>query len=110
VNFLIDAQLPPALARWIGSQGHQATHVFEVGLQAADDEPIWEYAREQKAVVVSKDEDFVDRWLLSDRPVPLVWIRRGNCSNRALLVWLEPLWQDVLKRLQQGERLIELRA
>jgi predicted nuclease of predicted toxin-antitoxin system len=110
VNFLIEAQLPPALARWIATQGHQANHVFEVGLQAADDGPIWEFARKETAVIVSKDEDFVDRWLLSDRPVPLVWIRKGNCSNRALLAWLEPLWPDALKRLEQGEQLIELRA
>lgn len=110
MNFLVDAQLPPALARWIVSQGHQANHVFEVGLQAADDGPIWEHARNEKAVIVSKDEDFVDRWLLSDRPVPLVWIRKGNCSNHALLAWLEPLWPDALKRLEQGEQLIELRA
>lgn len=110
MNFLIDAQLPPALARWIVSQGHPATHVFEVGLQAADDGPIWEFARKENAVIVSKDEDFVDRWLLSDRPVSLVWIRKGNCSNRALLAWLEPLWPDTLKRLEQGERLVELRA
>ena len=110
MNFLIDAQLPPALARWIGSQGHQATHVFEVGLQAAEDEPIWEHARKMEAVIVSKDEDFLDRWLLSDKPVPLVWIRKGNCSNRALLAWLEPLWPDAMRRLEQGEQLIELRA
>ena len=110
MNFLIDAQLPPSLARWIATQGHQANHVFEVGLQAADDGPIWEFARTETAVIVSKDEDFVDRWLLSDRPVPLVWIRKGNCSNRALLAWLEPLWPDALKRLEQGEQLIELRA
>jgi predicted nuclease of predicted toxin-antitoxin system len=110
VNFLVDAQLPPALARWIGSQGHQAAHVFEIGLAGTDDGPIWEHAQKNNAVIVSKDEDFVDRWLLSDKPVPLVWIRKGNCSNRALLAWLEPLWSDALKRLEQGELLIELRA
>jgi predicted nuclease of predicted toxin-antitoxin system len=110
VNFLIDAQLPPALARWIGSQGHQATHVFEIGLQAASDDAIWEHARKENAVVVSKDEDFVDRWLTSQRPVTLIWLRKGNCSNHALLVWLEPLWPEALKRLDQGEQLIELRA
>lgn len=27
-------------------------------------------------VIINKDEDFVDRWLLSDTPVPLIWIRR----------------------------------
>jgi predicted nuclease of predicted toxin-antitoxin system len=109
VNFLVDAQLPPALARWIASQGHQAAHVFDLGLQSADDPAIWERARNDQAIVISKDEDFVDRWLLSEKPVPLIWIRKGNCSNRALMLWLEPLWPDTVKRLEQGERLIELR-
>ena len=110
MNFLVDAQLPPALARWIASQGHHATHIFDIGLQAVDDPVIWERARGEKTVIISKDEDFVDHWLLSAEPVQLVWIRKGNCSNRALLGWLEPLWPDVVKRLEQGEKLIELRA
>ena len=37
MNLVIDAQLPPALGRWIAAQGHQATHVFDVALQAAAD-------------------------------------------------------------------------
>ena len=110
MNFLVDAQLPPALARWIASQGHQAAHVFDLGFHAADDPVIWERARTDQSVIISKDEDFVDRWLLSDRPVSLVWIRKGNCSNRALLAWLEPLWPEAVKRLEQGEKFIELRA
>ncbi|MDQ6630387.1 MAG: DUF5615 family PIN-like protein [Verrucomicrobiota bacterium] len=110
MNFLIDAQLPPALARWIVSRGHQATHVFEVGLQTTDDGPIWDFARKAGAVIISKDEDFVDRWLLTEKSNSLVWIRKGNCSNRALITWLEPLWPDALKRLEQGERFVELRA
>jgi len=110
LNFLVDAQLPPALARWIVGRGHQATHVFELGLQTADDPVVWERARKENAVIISKDQDFVDRWLLSERPVALVWIRKGNCSNRALLAWLELLWPDALTRLEQGEQFIELRA
>jgi predicted nuclease of predicted toxin-antitoxin system len=112
LNFLVDAQLPPALARWISGRGHEAIHVFDVfdiALLKATDPDIWEHARQQNAVIISKDEDFVDRWLLDQTPVVLIWIRKGNCSNRALLVWFEPLWPDTLKRLEQGERFIELR-
>lgn len=85
-------------------------HVFDIGLQSADDPVIWEHAQSQKTVIISKDEDFVDRWLLSAEPVQLVWVRKGNCSNRVLLAWLEPLWPDAVKRLEQGEKFIELRA
>ncbi len=110
MNFLVDAQLPPTLAQWISSQDHQAIHVFDLGLQRADDPVIWERARNDRSVIISKDEDFVDRWLVSDTPIPLVWIRKGNCSNQVLMAWLEPLWPETLARLERGERLIELRA
>lgn len=84
--------------------------MFDIGLQSADDPIVWEHARTEDAVIVSKDEDFVDRWVLSPAPVPLVWIRKGNCSNRVLLSWIEPLWAETVTRLAQGERLIELRG
>ncbi len=44
MNFLIDAQLPPALARLIISLGHGAVHVEEVGILLATDQAIWNYA------------------------------------------------------------------
>lgn len=106
----MDAQWPPSLARWITSQGHHATHVFDIGFETADDPVIWERAKSDSAIIISKDEDFVDHWLLSDKPVRLIWIRKGNCSNRALMMWIEPLWPDTMIRLEQGERFIELRA
>jgi predicted nuclease of predicted toxin-antitoxin system len=110
LNFIADAQLPPALARWIESQGHSAEHVFEMGLASAADPLIWERAKASSAIIISKDEDFVDRWLLRSEGVRLVWIRKGNCSNAAPLAWLSPLWPNTLKRLQEGEQFIELRA
>lgn len=44
MNFLIDAQLPPALARLIISLGHDAVHVENASLLLATDEAIWDYA------------------------------------------------------------------
>jgi predicted nuclease of predicted toxin-antitoxin system len=110
VKFLVDAQLPPALARWITERGHAATHVFEHGLASADDSILWEHARQQSCIIVSKDEDFVDRWLTSSKPVPVVWLRKGNCSNRVLIAWIAPLWPLALARLEQGEQMVELCA
>jgi hypothetical protein len=41
--------------------------------------------------------------------VPLIWVRRGNCSNQALFAWLQPLWPDIVGRLEKGEQFIEIR-
>jgi predicted nuclease of predicted toxin-antitoxin system len=45
MRLLVDAQMPPALARWLTSLGHQAEHVADIGLLAASDLEIWEAAR-----------------------------------------------------------------
>ena len=109
MTFLVDAQLPPALARWIVERGHRAEHVFDLGLHRADDPTVWDVALRESAIIVTKDEDFVDAWLVSDSPPALLWIRKGNCSTLALLSWIEPLWPEAVQRLAQGERFIELR-
>jgi predicted nuclease of predicted toxin-antitoxin system len=40
MRFVIDAQLPPALARLLTAHGHTAEHVADIGLRDADDSPI----------------------------------------------------------------------
>ncbi|MDX6574495.1 MAG: hypothetical protein QOE96_448 [Blastocatellia bacterium] len=61
MTFLIDAQLPPALASWLIQQGHTAQHVDDLGLRNADDIVIWNHALESGAIVITKDEDFAER-------------------------------------------------
>jgi predicted nuclease of predicted toxin-antitoxin system len=107
MRFLVDAQLPPALCRWLRERGHEATHVADVGLVAADDAVIANRAEADGVVLVSKDEDFVTL-RLPDR-FALVWLRCGNATNRALFAWLEPRWDQVEALLRSGERVVEVR-
>ena len=60
MRFLIDAQLPPALARLLDEHGHQADHVNQIGPGDAPDRVLWRYALDHDAVIVTKDEDFAD--------------------------------------------------
>jgi predicted nuclease of predicted toxin-antitoxin system len=109
VRFVVDTQLPNALAHWMREQGHDAEHVLEIGLAQGKDTPIWHYAQEHAAVIVTKDEDFAE-WVRRGRSGPaVIWLRIGNCSSRALRAWLEPLFPVIVRKLAQGERLIEAR-
>lgn len=109
MRFLVDTQLPAALARWLREKGHQADHVLDVNLAQSKDTPIWQYAQERGAVIVTKDEDFAE-WVRRGRPGPsVVWLRIGNSSTRNLLVWLEPLLPLIVQQLEQNDRLIEVR-
>lgn len=41
MRFLVDAQLPPALARWIEAPGVEAEHVEDRGMLQASDAELW---------------------------------------------------------------------
>ncbi|SCY68292.1 DUF5615 family PIN-like protein [Thiohalorhabdus denitrificans] len=110
MRFLVDAQLPPALARWLSEQGHQAEHVVDLGLEASPDREIWRVAHQTGAVVISKDEDFVTLVTLQPEHAQVVWVRLGNTTKRGLLNWFAPLLPQVVHALERGERLVEVKA
>jgi predicted nuclease of predicted toxin-antitoxin system len=107
MNFLIDAQLPPALCGWLRERGHHAVHVFEIGMVGASDEAIAARAEADGAILVSKDEDFMTL-RLPDR-FAFLWLRCGNATNRALAAWLEARWERIAALLETGERFVEAR-
>ena len=109
MRFLIDAQLPPALAYWLRERGHAAEHVDDVGLSTAEDLDIWNRASEDGAIIITKDEDFAERAARDDTGPVIVWLRLGNSTNRALLQWLDPRWAEITELLESGSRLIEVR-
>ena len=107
--FLVDAQLPPALARWLVSEGLEAEHVIDCHLEAADDGIIWEEAIKKKAIIITKDEDFSIRaTIATDDIPPIVWLRIGNSSRKELLDWFALMLPKIIKELERGERLIEV--
>ena len=109
MKFLVDHQLPPALADFFRSHGHDAQHVRELGLKSDDDLTIWNYVTTRDFVLVSKDEDFLH---LASRPKEkggLVWVRLGNCRNKPLLQAFEAVLPQILDSFKDGGRIIELR-
>ena len=58
MKFLVDVNLPPRLAQWISSQGHEANHLADLDLLTDTDTDIWHRGRDHGEVIVSKDYDF----------------------------------------------------
>ncbi len=59
--------------------------------------------------MLTKDEDFVARCLGNPVAPVVVWLRIGNCTNRVLFAWLEPLLPQIKTRLAAGDRFMEVR-
>jgi len=85
VNFLVDAQLPRRLAYRLREAGHDVLHTLDLpaGNQTADAE-INELSTRDSRVVITKDTDFVDSFLLFHRPYKLLLISTSNITNADL--------------------------
>jgi predicted nuclease of predicted toxin-antitoxin system len=109
VKFLVDANLPPALVRWLASEGHEAYHVSELGMASASDRAIWQRARDIDACIVTKDEDFVLLQAFNRAGPAVVWIRIGNAVRSVLLRRLPGIWPAVISAVERGDKVIEVR-
>lgn len=109
MRFIVDAQLPPHLAEWLRSHGHQASALTEIGLRDADDADIWSRALTEGAIIVTKDEDFAAMaGRIGDGP-QVLWVRTGNILRRALIKRFEATWSQIEPILETGIPLVELR-
>ncbi|MBZ0212443.1 MAG: DUF5615 family PIN-like protein [Nitrospirae bacterium] len=82
VCLLFDANLSPALPGRLAAAFPGCVHVadLEPGVTASDS-AIWDLARDQGMIIVSKDSDFQQRALVVGPPPKVIWVRLGNCRT-----------------------------
>jgi predicted nuclease of predicted toxin-antitoxin system len=108
VRFLIDTNLPPAMADWLRAKGHETEHAAAVLSPTAKDPQIWALALANGATVVTKDLDYVD---LAKRAQQgsVVLVRCGNMKLKDFQPWFAARFPTILAALDDGERIVEAR-
>jgi predicted nuclease of predicted toxin-antitoxin system len=107
MNLVVDENLPRQVAMWLSTVGQSAVHVSDLGLLGQPDASIWTVASSRAANIMTRDADFL---ALSrrDDSIALVRLLIGNCSTPVLLARLSVLWPEIQRRLQAGERTLEV--
>lgn len=108
MKFLVDAQLPRRMCAWIGEAGHDALHTLDLpaGNRTTDREVIAAAALEDR-IVVTKDDDFVESFLVRGEPGHLLLIATGNIGNAELETLIRKN-MDTLVRAFESARFVEL--
>lgn len=107
MRFLVDAQLPQALALWLRQRGHSADHVRDLALEAQPDDKVVAKVVESGAVIITKDADFSRLSMMSPN-CKVVWIRFGNATSQNLIRRLEPVFSEIELALEDGQNLVEV--
>jgi predicted nuclease of predicted toxin-antitoxin system len=81
VKLLLDENLSPRLAEALADIYPGSSHVHQCGLGSSDDATIWDYAKTNGFIIVSKDSDFEERSVVLGCPPKVIWLRTSNCAS-----------------------------
>ena len=99
MKFLIDAQLPRRVVAQLRQAGHDAIHTLDLpDGNRTTDRIINELSIKEQYIVVTKDSDFVESFLLRREPWKLLLISTGNVSNARL----EALFASTIPKVVDG--------
>ncbi len=91
-TFLVDENLP----KTISFQGNcEILHVADLKRQMSDSE-IWQYAKENNCIIITKDTDFYQRVVLYGAPPKIIWIRLGNMRRKQLEQKIYNMWDNIV--------------
>jgi predicted nuclease of predicted toxin-antitoxin system len=81
VKLLFDENLSPRLSWLLADLFPNSVHVRDVGMKETADPTVWNYAKDNNLMIVSKDTDMHDLSLVFGNPPKVIWIRIGNYST-----------------------------
>ncbi len=84
MKLLFDQNLSWRLPKKLADLYADSQHVRETGMKESQDIDIWEYAKANALVIVTKDMDFQQRSLLFGHPPKVVRLRIGNCTVQTI--------------------------
>ena len=109
MKFWLDAQLSPKLGGWLNATFPvEAYALRDLGLRDSEDKDIFLAAKQAKAVVMTKDIDFINLLDRYGMPPQIIWITCGSTSNSYLKKILSTALPQVLVLLASGEKLVEI--
>lgn len=88
MKLLFDENLSPKIVAALADVFPDSAHVDRIGLGGGSDDEVWRYAKTNDFMLVSKDSDFYEKSILYGHPPKVIWIRRGNCTNRQIQLLL----------------------
>ena len=85
MKLLLDENLSDRIVDKIIDLYPDSQHVKTLGLINTDDAIIWEFAKMNSFVIISKDSDFHQRSLLYGHPPKFIYLRIGNSPTSKIV-------------------------
>jgi len=98
IKFIVDAQLPYSLSVILNRKGVDVIHTDNLpNKEKTTDNEIRILAKEENRIVITKDNDFFDSYILYKSPSRLLLISTGNIINKDLFILFEKYFELIVK-------------
>jgi len=109
MKFIIDAQLPFRLKKWLLANGYDALHTDNLPKKhLTPDMEIIKFADKENRIVITKDSDFFQHHILHGKPRRILMIITGNIKNRKLLELFEQNFHILKNHFLTGKLIVEI--
>lgn len=106
MKFIVDAQLPKSLSDFLNQKGFDSYHTLDLpDRNKTKDSQIAKLANEEGRIVISKDIDFLESFIVRSEPQKLIIIKTGNISNRHLLQIFENNLEALIQMISRSNLL-----
>ncbi len=104
-----NAQLPPSLKNLFISKGFDCLHTLDLDLKNETPDSVINFISiNEERIVITKDSDFLESFLLKKQPYKLILVKLGNTSKNEVINFFQNKFNEIIKRIE-SESLIFLR-
>ena len=96
-KFIVGENLPFHFGLW---HSNEFIHLFDLP-EIKSDEEIWEYARKNNLIIITKDTDFSNKIMYSSPPPKVIHIKTGNLKIKALHNFLNKNWPFIIEETKE---------
>ena len=108
MKLLLDENLSRRIVPFLQTDFPGSSQVALLDLESASDLEIWQHAKTNGFVIVSRDSDFQERSLVAGHPPQVVWLKIPNRSKTAVLnILLEHRMEIEQSLLQENRPCVE---
>ena len=108
MKFLIDANLPFKLATLLKKKGYDVIHTDDLpDKERTKDKEIRDISINEDRIVITKDSDFLDSYLIIGKPPKLLLVTTGNIINKSLILLFDGYFETIVDLFNSYD-LIEL--
>jgi len=103
MKFIVDAQLPRKLSKFLIEKGFDAIHTLDLpNKNKTPDSEINKITIDQKRILISKDSDFYHSYLQKVEPYKLIYLTTGNISTSQLIKIFERNYNRIFEEIEHN--------